>query len=156
VYQRRAQFRAAIASYQGRASRVIPDTVVDEIRQQIESSAQHLLDTAAPPDDPVRRYAGVTRVHVLSLIRSNGGGRYSRWYRDSHYFHHVITRQPPPDLSDCENILMLMFGTGISPASPAVLSFFRTRLGDREDKRRWCTPRSQRMDIACSWWAWSS
>lgn len=113
VYQRRAQFRAAIASYQGRPTRPVPDAVVEEVRQQIESSAQYLVDATVPLEDPRRRYAGITRVHILSLLRGSGNGRYSRWYRDSHYLHHVITQQTPPDLSDCENILMLMFGMGM-------------------------------------------
>ena len=36
---------------------------------------------------------------VINRVRT-GGAR-----TDAHHLHHVITRQPPPDLSDCENIL---------------------------------------------------
>jgi hypothetical protein len=97
-----------MAAYQGKCTRPVPDAVVEDVRQQIEASAHHLIDHKAQADDPVRRYAAVTRVHMLCILRGTGGGRYSRWYRDSHYLHHVITRQTPPDLSDCENILVLI------------------------------------------------
>jgi hypothetical protein len=48
----------------------------------------------------------------MCILRNTGGGKYSKWYRESHYFHYVITKQPPPDLNDSENILVLMFDMG--------------------------------------------
>ena len=83
AYQRRAQFRTvgadgtpsaqriAMASYQGRASRLVPPSVVDEVRAKIEATAQHLLD---PSSDALRRYAAITRVHPgdASVFRSVG------------------------------------------------------------------------------------
>ena len=116
LYQRRAQFRAALAAYQGLPSRPVPPDVVDEVRCQLEASAQHLIDQGAGAEDPARRYVRVTRVHMLGLLRMAAGGRYSRWSRDSHHLHAVITAQPPPDLADCESLLMVMFAMGtVSP-----------------------------------------
>ena len=69
-----------MAAYMGRATRTVPEEVIEDIRQQIES-ARHLV--AAHETDTLRRYAAVTRVHVLCILRSNGSTRYSRWYRES-------------------------------------------------------------------------
>jgi hypothetical protein len=110
VYQRRAQFRMALASYQGRTTRPVPSAVVDSVRNHIESSAYHLINSAHT--SPLERYARVTRVHVMCILRNTGGGKYSKWYLESHYLHYVITKQPPPDLNDSENILVLMFDMG--------------------------------------------
>ena len=121
VYQRRAQFRMALASYQGRTTRPVPSAVVDSVRNHIESSAYHLINSAHT--SPLERYARVTRVHVMCILRNTGGGKYSKWYRESHYFHYVITKQPPPDLNDSENILVLMFDMGrFHPADDFFLS----------------------------------
>ena len=113
MYQRRAQFRVALASYQGRSTRTVPASVTESVRRHLETTAAHLIDFDTVC--PVQRYSRVTRVHVMCVLRSTGGGKYSKWYRESHYFHHVITKQEPPDLSDCENILVLMFDMGIIP-----------------------------------------
>ena len=97
LYQRRAQFRMAMAAYQGRASRPVLDDVVEDVRQQIEATARHLINDAHPPDEPEKRYAAITRVHVLCVLRgAAAAGRFNRWYRESHYLHGVITRQPRP------------------------------------------------------------
>jgi hypothetical protein len=113
VYQRRAQFRMALASYQGRATRSVPTTIVESVRKHIETIAFHLVDTSYSEADPVGRYARVTRVHVMCILRGTDNSKYSKWYRESHYLHFMITRQQPPDLGDSENILVLMFGMGI-------------------------------------------
>ena len=111
VYQRRAQFRVALASYQtqraggcaivlraqGRATRNVPLTVIDSVRKHIETTASHLVDSIHGLDEPLMRYARITRVHVMCILRSTPGGIFSRWYRDSHFFHHVITKQQPPN-----------------------------------------------------------
>ena len=61
----------------------MPQTVLDDIRQQLES-ARHLIDDSAT--DPLQRFAKVTRVHVLCILRNAGSNsRYSRWYRDAHH-----------------------------------------------------------------------
>ena len=124
VYQRRAQFRMALASYQGRPTRTVPQSIVESVCQHIEASAAHLIEDAQT--DPSLRYARITRVHVMCILRSSGSGKYSKWYRESHYFHHVITHQSPPDLSDVENILVLMFGMGKFPLWRAMKNFFFT------------------------------
>ena len=111
----------ALASYQGRATRPVPSAVVDSVRGHIECSAFHLID--ADHVDPLLRYARVTRVHVMCILRNTGGGKYSKWYRESHHLHYLITKQPPPDLSDSENILVLMFGMGMLPI-PGVYQYF--------------------------------
>lgn len=105
AYQRRAQFRITMEMYQGRPTRPVPPTVISEIRDQIEASARHLISTDAT--DPLERYARVTRVHVLSLLRTMGN---NRWYRESHYIHATITGQPPPDISELQSTMMFMFG----------------------------------------------
>ena len=150
MYQRRAQFRAnreggrqqqnkkskicipflrsAMASYQGRAIRPVPETVVDEIRGHIEG-AQHLIHQ--DETEAIKRYAQVTRVHVLCILRSNGSNRYNRWYRESrsriwmlfveqnnwiihpsighpHHIHSRVTAQPPPDISDLEPTMLFI------------------------------------------------
>ena len=128
----------------------MPDTVVHDVRRQIEASAQHLIDVSAGPEEPEPRYAAVTRVHVLCILRGTAGGRYSRWYRDSHYLHHVITRQVPPDLGDCENILVLMFWMGMFPGGDDGARrplFLRGATGEKKQRatnRAWtscCDPR---------------
>ena len=45
AYQRRAQFRITMATYQGRSTRPVPPSVINEVRQQIEASARHLINT---------------------------------------------------------------------------------------------------------------
>ena len=98
--------------------------MVESVRQLIETTASHLIDQVCTLDNVLQRYARITRVHVMCILRSTGSGKYSKWYRDqdifaayfltpdSHYFHHTITKQPPPDLSESENILVIMFGMG--------------------------------------------
>lgn len=129
VYQRRAQawsrllptarrnrhqspFRVAMAAYQGKATHAVPESVVEDIRQLIEASARHLLDLGADEDQPLQRYKHITRVHVMGLLRANP--RHSKYYRDSHYVHFVITKQPPPNITEIESVLTLLFGVGIS------------------------------------------
>ena len=90
----------------------MPSTVVDSVRDHIETTASHLID---PHTEPLLRYQRVTRVHVMCILRGTSNGKYSKWYRESHYLHHVITQQPPPDLTDTENILVVMFGMGMFP-----------------------------------------
>ena len=81
VYQRRAQFRMALASYQGRPLRIVPPQVVESVRQLIETTASHLIDQVCTLDNALKRYARITRVHVMCILRSTGGGKYSKWYR---------------------------------------------------------------------------
>lgn len=107
AYQRRAQFRLTMATYQGRATRPVPANVLDEIRDQMEASARHLINGEA--SEPIQRYARVTRVHMLSLLRTMGS---SRWYRESHYIHATLTSQAPPDISDLESTMLFMFDPG--------------------------------------------
>ena len=76
-------------------------------------TARHLVDLNADPADCRTRFARVTRVHILSLLRTTGNGRFSKWYRESHYIHHVLTKQPPPDIGHLETTLMIMFGRGM-------------------------------------------
>lgn len=115
MYQRRAQFRLAMSAFQGRPSRPVPDAVIDDIRQQIEG-ARHLIQM--DESEPLKRYARVTRVHVLCILRSNGSNRYSRWYRESHHIHQRITHQPPPDISDIEPTMLFVLFRLPSPPSP--------------------------------------
>ena len=108
IYQRRVQFRQALSAYQGRAIHEVPREVLDDVRDQLETSVRHLINVAAT--DPRERYASVTRVHVLTLMRSPGSGpRFSRWYRESHAIHAALTLQPPPDISEHESLLLLLF-----------------------------------------------
>lgn len=122
LYQRRTQFRAksgsypwgagvrdcaAMAQYQGKATRMVPTEVTADVRAHLEN-LRHLIDVEA--EDPRLRYANVTRVHVLCILRASGNGRYSRWYKEAFFLHAAITLQPPPDLSDIESTLLFMFG----------------------------------------------
>lgn len=109
AYQRRAQFKAAVAAYQGQSvsARIVPAAVVDDLRAQLETAAPHLIDAGTPPADPLHRYARVTRVHVHGILRAAAAdarplGRYAR---DANHLHHMLTRQPPPDCSACEPLL---------------------------------------------------
>lgn len=128
IYQRRAQFRMALAGFQGKPGRAVPPEVIQDIQDQLHETAKHLIDMTADPSDRLQRYRAVTRVHILTLMRSIGNGRYSRWYRESHYIHrtgfvvgglvheeprsHVITAQPPPNIGQIETTLIVMFGMG--------------------------------------------
>ena len=112
VYQRRAQFRMALASYQGRATRSVPCSIIESVRQHIETIASHLVDTSYDEGDPVERYARVTRVHVMCILRGTGSSKYSKWYREIHYLHFMITKQMPPHLTDSKNMLVLMIDIG--------------------------------------------
>lgn len=108
-YQRRVQFRNSLHSYMGRPLQPIPPSVIADIREQLESSARHLLNVNAT--EPLERYANVTRVHIISLMRGPGcGSRFSKWHRDSHAIHAAITHQPPPDITPHESLLSVMFG----------------------------------------------
>ena len=111
-----SQFRAAISccpgprwspprsrAHQGRASRTVPESVIEDVRQQIEGF-QHLVK--AGEEDPLRRYGAITRVHVLSLMRTSGSGKFTRWYRESHHIHLRVTHQPPPDITDIEATML--------------------------------------------------
>ena len=82
VYQRRAQFRMALASYWGRPSRIVPPQVVGSVRQLIETTASHLIDQICTLDNALQRYARITLVHVMCILCSTGSGKYSKWYRD--------------------------------------------------------------------------
>lgn len=88
IYQRRAQFRMAIAGFQGKPSRPVPPEVIQDIQDQLHETVRHLIDLTVDPSDRLRRYRAVTRVHILTLMRSIGNNRYSRWYRESHYIHY--------------------------------------------------------------------
>lgn len=74
--------------YQGKPSRPVPQEIIQEIQDQLHETARHLVDFNTDPSDRLQRYKAVTRVHILSLMRGIGNGRYSRWYRESHYIHH--------------------------------------------------------------------
>lgn len=139
LYQRRTQFRpdlavlprlrgngdardrTAMAQYQGKATRVVPAEVVEDVRSHMEN-LRHLLDVNAT--DARTRYARVTRVHVLCILRASGNGRYSRWYKEANFLHATLTQQPPPDISDIESTLIFMFGIGNSHPRQCLLSFF--------------------------------
>jgi hypothetical protein len=121
AYQRRAQFRITMETYQGRATHPVPSHVVDEVRDQIEASARHLIVTDAT--DPITRYARVTRVHVLSILRGMGN---SRWYRESHHIHMLITGQAPPDISELQSTMLFMFDMGNLHRVHAPYVFFFT------------------------------
>lgn len=120
-----------MAAYQGKATHAVPESVIEDIRQLIEASARHLLNLHAEEDQPLLRYKDITRVHVMGLLRANP--QYSKYYRDSHYVHCAITKQPPPNITEIESVLVLLFGVGISRffllcVSGRTFTFFAQRL----------------------------
>jgi len=135
VYQRRAQFRMTISIYQGKPTRMVPSSVVLDVEKQLYQTARHLVNEEVSEDNRLERYARVTRVHILSLLRGSGGGKYSKWYRESHYIHHVITNQPPPDISHLETTLMIMFGMGSFFANCICDFFLRSEKERKRDKQ---------------------
>lgn len=140
VYQRRAQFRMTISMYQGKPTRMVPSGVVSDVEKQLYQTAKHLVNEDVPEDNRLERYARVTRVHILSLLRGSGGGKYSKWYRESHYIHYLITNQPPPDISHLETTLMIMFGMGwfVKPSCDFFLLKGKERKRDRKKKiKQW-------------------
>lgn len=100
------------------SARPVPASVVEDLRLRVEAVAPHLVDTAAPPNDPLRRYARVTRVHIHGILRAAAAagdaeaGRLGRYARDGNQLHQLVTQQPAPDCSACEPLLMIMFGLG--------------------------------------------
>jgi hypothetical protein len=79
-----------MAIYQGKPTRPVPEEVVVDIEEHLLDTARHLIDLTVPEADRIRRFARVTRVHILSLLRTTGNGKYSRWYRESHYIHRPV------------------------------------------------------------------
>lgn len=152
---------------QGKPNRSVPLDVIDNIRKQLEDSARHLIDMST--EDRIKRYARVTRVHVMSLLRNHKCGTYSRWYRESHYIHHVITDQPPPDISALETPLMVLFGVGIIMENTHTLRtqcvgvFFivtavasdKKKLKKKHKKKSTNKVQCPVREIVCSLWRWN-
>ena len=72
---------APVVSSGIQATRHVPSHVVESVRQHIERVAHHLINAAYDGKHSRQRYARVTRVHVMCILRSATGSKYSRWYR---------------------------------------------------------------------------
>ena len=103
--QRRAHFRAFVAQYQAKGSRVIPSKVIAYIQSRLRTS--HLV-----ANDTTNVYANVTRAHIDAILRSTKHNNMHKYYKDVARIHAIVTGQKPPDLSHIETRLTLMFDIG--------------------------------------------
>ena len=90
--QRRNHFKMAMNCFQGKTNRHIPDDIIGYIRKRV---------TQIP--------VSITRSHIAAILRSQKTPKYSKFYKDVSYIHHIVTREPLPDLSHLETRLLLMF-----------------------------------------------
>ena len=93
--QRRNHFKMAMNCFQGKTNRHIPDDIIGYIRKRV---------TQIP--------VSITRSHIAAILRSQKTPKYSKFYKDVSYIHHIVTQEPLPDLSSLETRLLLMFDIG--------------------------------------------
>jgi hypothetical protein len=97
LYQKRCHFRGAIAAYEGRNNKKIPEGVLTYVRQRLHASGRHM--------------SKVTPSHVGYVIRTCG--KISKYYRCINSIYRLLTGRTVPSISHLETELLLMFGTGV-------------------------------------------
>ena len=104
------EFKSCLRNYEGIPTRIIPDTMLQDLRSYIDTLS-HLVDKHA--QTTVERYRGITRVHIHGMLKSRA--KWRRYLRDSNFIHSQITQQAPPNISHIKNTLLFLFGIGILP-----------------------------------------
>lgn len=102
TYNRKTHFRDCIMQYQGKQKTNIPLEIYNAIRLELDKCKAVDLSER----DHVKKYAKITRLMVLNILKSLNIDDVKKYYDDIVLIHHTITGQECPDIEHLEDVLL--------------------------------------------------
>lgn len=100
-YDRKVHFRECMKRYQGKQNCSIPQTLFDDITNQLKK--YQLIPEEYETGREKEIFQDIHRQHILMILKDLG---YSKYYEDITYIYHKITKKKIPDIGEYENILL--------------------------------------------------